>query len=378
MTSAFVIAILVCSGGANCEAVQAEPGISYPTVERCNAAVKDKAAALNALATQQQKDGKSASVVCLQEAAQQIREVEEPYDVLETAIVHAEPRVDSAYVGEVESGQRTLVTGLVTGSNWVRVLLPDGNTGFVYGGHLRKVGSGSKPAPTQPAAPPSPKPTPGAPAASSPIPPASLTDRAEFRDCPTCPVMVPLAGGSFIMGSNNDPSERPMHRVSIAPFAIGKFEVTVSEWNACVGGGGCSYKPTQSEDGGETRPMTNLSWDDAVQYVQWLGKLTGKPYRLPSEAEWEYAARAWTTTRYSWGDQPGTGRADCEGCGGPHNPHGPANVTAFPANPWGLFGMEGGVAEWVEDCWHRSYKGAPADGAPWRTATCTRHVLRGG
>jgi formylglycine-generating enzyme required for sulfatase activity len=188
--------------------------------------------------------------------------------------------------------------------------------------------------------------------------------------------MVPLPAGSFTMGSNGDPTERPPHRVSVAPFAIGRSEVTQGEWAACVAAGACRYKG----DGAAApdRPMGNLSWDDAVQYVQWLSAKTGKPYRLPSEAEWEYAARAGTPTSYYWGSDVGVGKADCKGCGGPYAADRAAAVDAFPPNPWGLYGMLGGVAEWVEDCWHTSYTKAPADGSPWRAPHCTSHVLRGG
>jgi formylglycine-generating enzyme required for sulfatase activity len=188
--------------------------------------------------------------------------------------------------------------------------------------------------------------------------------------------MVPLPAGSFVMGSNGDPTERPPHRVSVAAFAIGREEVTQAEWAACAAAGGCRYKG----EGAATpdRPMGNLSWDDAQQYVQWLAAKTGKPYRLPTEAEWEYAARAGTTTSYYWGNEVGVAKADCKGCGGAYAAEHAAAVDAFPPNPWGLYGMLGGVAEWVEDCWHTSYAKAPADGSPWRAPHCTSHVLRGG
>jgi len=201
--------------------------------------------------------------------------------------------------------------------------------------------------------------------------------RAEFRDCDTCPVMLPIPAGGFEMGSTEDPSERPPHRVTLRAFALGKFEVTAAEWAACVAAQGCSYKPP-TDASGARRPATNLSWADATEYVQWLQKLTGKPYRLATESEWEYAAAAGTTSRFYWGDQPGAGKADCKGCGPSHDERLPAEVGTFPANPWGLHGMAGGIAEWVDDCWHASYQGAPADGSAWRTASCSRHVLRGG
>jgi formylglycine-generating enzyme required for sulfatase activity len=187
--------------------------------------------------------------------------------------------------------------------------------------------------------------------------------------------MVALPAGSFEMGSSNDPTERPVHRVTVAAFAIGKFMVTQDEWRACAAGGGCAY---QREVINERLPMMNLSWDDAKQYVQWLERATGRPYRLPSEAEWEYAARSGTTTNYAWGAQAGVAMANCSGCGGSYDPQLPALVGSFPANAWGLYDMAGGIAEWTEDCWHVSYDKAPANGAAWLSPRCTAHVLRGG
>lgn len=199
----------------------------------------------------------------------------------------------------------------------------------------------------------------------------------EFRDCETCPVMVPLPGGSFEMGSNEDYSERPPHRVTLRPFALAKYELTVAEWNACLADHVCSYQPPP--DGSpEKRPVNNLSWNDAQDFVRWLRKTTGKPYRLPSEAEWEYAAAAGSSSRYSWGDAPGSDKADCRGCGGQYDSHRPAAVGSYAANALGLHDMLGGVAEWVEDCWHMSYQGAPSDGAAWMDRYCAKHVLRGG
>src|SRR5262249_41504007 len=182
-------------------------------------------------------------------------------------------------------------------------------------------------------------------------------------------------GGSFEMGSNADPSERPIHRVTIAPFAIGKFMVTQGEWGACVASSGCSYKRDISD---ERLPMTNLSWDDAAQYAQWLSRSAGRPYRLASEAEWEYAARAGTTTPFAWGAEPGVAKANCNGCGGNYDPQHPAPVGSFAPNSWGIFDMEGGVAEWVEDCWHKNYDGAPNNGTAWQAPRCASHFLPGG
>ena len=120
--------------------------------------------------------------------------------------------------------------------------------------------------------------------------------------------MVALQGGSFSMGSNDDASERPVRRVTVKPFAIGKYPVTVREWNACAEAKACGFTASGKEDA----PVTNVSWNDAKQYVAWLADVTKKPYRLPSEAEWEFAARGGTQTKYWWGDQMQTGMASCK------------------------------------------------------------------
>ena len=218
-------------------------------------------------------------------------------------------------------------------------------------------------------------------AAALPAPPPKAplgpTRQVEFRDCEQCPTMVMLPGDTYVMGSNGDLTERPPHRVTIAPFAISKFETTEAEWAACAAGGECRYKPVGA-GGSPERPMTNLSWDDANEYVRWLAKATGKPYRLPTEAEWEYAARAGTDTRYPWGAEIGVARANCNGCGGAYDRSRPAEIAQFAPNPWGLYGMLGGVAEWTADCWHANYAGAPGNGTAWLASTCPTHVLRGG
>jgi formylglycine-generating enzyme required for sulfatase activity len=175
-----------------------------------------------------------------------------------------------------------------------------------------------------------------------------------------------------------DRSERPAHRVTISkPYAIGKYEVTLAQWNACVQAEAC--KAITSAAGlPDKSPAKDLSWTDAQRYVQWLSKLTGQNYRLPTEAEWEYAARAGTGSRYWWGETMQAGKANCKGCGGDWSNDMPANVDAFPANPYGLYGMNGGVWEWVEDCWYKSYAGAPTDGSAWTRSDCRENVIRGG
>jgi formylglycine-generating enzyme required for sulfatase activity len=200
-----------------------------------------------------------------------------------------------------------------------------------------------------------------------------------FKDCDTCPEMVELPSGSFTMGSKaGDVSEQPAHTVRISyPVAISRFEVTVAEWKACHAAGGCEYLPNR-KGMTATSPVYNLSWLDAEQYVKWLSKKTGKKYRLPSEAEWEYAARAGTETEFWWGNDVGDGKANCKNCGGNWNRKRPATVDTFAANAFGLQGMNGSVWEWVADCWFDTYKGAPKDGSARQRSNCQSRVLRGG
>ncbi len=177
------------------------------------------------------------------------------------------------------------------------------------------------------------------------------------------------------MGSNDDPSEQPSHASAVKPFLIAAHATTVGEWRQCLEAKACTVAPEGKAD----EPVRNVSWDDAVQYAAWLSKATGQPYRLPTEAEWEYAARAGTKTRYAWGDAMLPGRASCRGCGDPVDSQSPPWVGVYPPNQFGLYAMGGGVAEWVADCWHRDYQGAPRDGsAAWDAPGCHERVLRGG
>jgi formylglycine-generating enzyme required for sulfatase activity len=195
--------------------------------------------------------------------------------------------------------------------------------------------------------------------------------------------MVVVPAGEFMMGSpanerNRNGNEDPLHRVTIATLlAVSKFEVTFEQWDACVTIGGCAHVP-DSNMGRGTHPVINVSWGDVQQYVAWLSKMTGRPYRLLSEAEWEYAARAGTTTIYSWGDEIGKGNANCNGCGSEWDSR-PAPVGSFAPNQFGLYDMHGNVWEWVEDCLHTNYEGAPKDGSAWiDQGDCNNRVLRGG
>jgi formylglycine-generating enzyme required for sulfatase activity len=198
-----------------------------------------------------------------------------------------------------------------------------------------------------------------------------------FRDCDDCPELVVVPAGDFVMGSTLKPAEQPPHSVTLRKtFAIGRKEVTFDEWDRCVAAGGCNYTPPDQGWGRGERPAINLSWADAKQYAAWLSKLTGQPYRLPTEAEWEYSARGGAATPFWWGKEVGAGHAKCADCGDKT----PRTVPAgsFRPNAFGLYDTSGNAAEWVEDCWNPSYKGAPADGSAWTSGDCNLRVLRGG
>ena len=204
-----------------------------------------------------------------------------------------------------------------------------------------------------------------------------------FRDCAGCPEMVVVPSGSYLMGSlENDPfagsDESPAHLVTIgAPFAVGVHEVTFAQWDACYRAGGCSHRADDQGWGRGTRPVVDVSWDDAQEYVRWLSGETGRSYRLPSEAEWEYVAHAGTGTRYWWGNAFGDNRANCDRCGSPWDDRQTAPVGSFSPNAFGLHDVHGNVWERVQDCRNDSYVGAPSDGSAWEAGNCNARGVRG-
>jgi len=153
--------------------------------------------------------------------------------------------------------------------------------------------------------------------------------------------------------------------------------VTFADWDACVAVGGCP-DVNDSGMGRGTKPVINVNWDDAVQYAAWLSKMTGKTYRLLSEAEWEYAARAGTTTAFFWGDEVGTANANCNGCDSQWDARETSPVESFKPNAFGLDDMAGNVWQWVQDCYHDDYSGSPTDGSAWTGGDCSRRVVRAG
>ncbi len=196
-----------------------------------------------------------------------------------------------------------------------------------------------------------------------------------FSDCEGCPEMVRLPGGAFLMGSPESEQGRrgwegEQHEVRAPAFAISKHEVTLAQWDACYAAGSCGgYTPPDRGWGRGARPALMVSWNDAQAYVQWLSERSGRSYRLPSEAEWEYAARAGATSAYWWGPQYDARQVALGQT---------SEVGAHAANAFGLFDVTGNVAEWVEDCYLNGYTGAPSDGRPMLEGNCAMRVIRGG
>ncbi|WP_295390910.1 SUMF1/EgtB/PvdO family nonheme iron enzyme [uncultured Thiodictyon sp.] len=205
------------------------------------------------------------------------------------------------------------------------------------------------------------------------------------------PAMVRIPAGRFLMGcqpgeAECEDGEKPAHQVSVPAFELGKTEVTFADWDACVADGGCKQEPEDAGWGRDDRPVINVSWDDAQEYLRWLNRKTGKAYRLPTEAEWEYAARAGTTTAFSTGRCISTRQANYNGnydynnCGAKTGVwlEKTQPVGSYPSNPWGLSDMHGNVWEWIQDCRNLRYGGAPTNGDAWTRGDCTIRLSRGG
>ena len=222
-----------------------------------------------------------------------------------------------------------------------------------------------------------------------------------FRDCDHCPEMVVIPPGEFVMGSPEGEAGRydnegPQHTVRIArAFALGRLEVTIEQWGACVAERGCTERGgIDGEAVVAGSPAIEVSWLEAKEYVGWLARKTEKPYRLASESEWEYVARAGTTAARFWGEAADAGcqfanahdqtsrEVNLQFVWTPHGCDdgfgGPAPAGSFAANDFGAHDMLGNVSEWVEDCWNDTYAGAPPDGAAWMSGNCKSRILRGG
>lgn len=309
------------------------------------------------------------------------------YEAISDTSVWSEPTMLAGRITPMSRGSSVQVLGRVSDADWLHVILDDGRQGYVFAPLLSLIApadtpvtasaasehSSLQPSRATVAAPPQATPM-GTPDNLSP----SHGESSAIRDCPACPLVVRLPPGSFLMGNaHGDGSERPVHKVTITkPFAMSVYPVTVAEWKACMEDGGCPDMPRMTKASDDT-PVHNVHWQDAQAYVRWLARKTGRQYRLPSEAEWEYAARAGTTGPYWWAGQTGL-FANCTDCGGPHAPLTPVAVGHYKPNPFGLHDMNGSVAQWVTDCWNKDYRGAPSDGSAWEQGTCGKRVLRGG
>lgn len=221
-----------------------------------------------------------------------------------------------------------------------------------------------------------------------------------YKDCDICPTMVEIPSGRFQMGSNERNDEKPIHTVNIKQFSLSQTEVTKGEFATFVNALG--YK-TEAETGDgcnvydgswqkksdanwrnanfnqtDNSPVVCVSWNDSKEYISWLNNFTGNNYRLPSESEWEYSARAGSNSKYNWGNSIGINNANCGSeCGDSYSNTSP--VKSFRANNFGLYDMHGNVWEWVEDKWHGNYNGAPSDGSAWTSGSNTNNgVMRGG
>ncbi len=238
----------------------------------------------------------------------------------------------------------------------------------------------------EPAPAPEPEPEPAPAPAPAPAPQVGPgeqiveTIRDRLRSGGKGPQMVPIPAGSFLMGGGPHSivaEERPQRQVSVKPFAISSHEITYAEYDRFARATGRALPDSGGLDR-QTHPVTNVSWDDANAYVAWLNSQTGQYYRLPSEAEWEYAAASGTTTPFWWGFDVGENNAHCFDCNTGLNPRQPTRVGSFAANNFGLHDTAGNVAEWVQDCWHPDYQGAPSDAGVWQGGDCTFRVARGG
>ena len=200
-----------------------------------------------------------------------------------------------------------------------------------------------------------------------------------IKDCAQCPTMLVIPSGQFIMGSNvGKENEKPPHYVKINEFILSQTEVTFNQWDACVADKVCLHSPRDENLGRNNLAVMNVNLQDIQLFLKWLNIKTQKKYRLPTEAEWEYAARAGTTTAYFWGDQIGNNNVSCIGCNTGIDKNTINRVKNYLPNAFGLYDMHGNVWEWTADCWHSNYLGAPSDGEAWEPNGCEKFVVRGG
>jgi len=314
--------------------------------------------AFTSLATKNIKHLSSAQTITPRSAAPDAGSGESPkpmYVERPVIYVRAGPGPNHANIGRLKGGEEVAVIGEIEDKNWVRVSLALGQTGFVFKNLLSDQSPKAQPAVG--------------------MFPDAKKQGERFKDCADCPEMVVVPAGSFHMGDLNKSGgrrEKPVHRVAFSnPFAVGAFEVTFDEWAACVRSGGCNgYEPADRGWGRGRRPAINVGWHDAKAYVNWLSSKTGEQYRLLSESEWEYVARAGTETKYWWGNKFDSAKANNDSMNVP--------VGGYSPNGFGLHDIHGNVWEWVGDCWNDSYTGAPTNGSVNSIGDCSFHVIRGG
>ena len=293
-----------------------------------------------------------------------VEALDEMLVALRSANVRELPTASSSKLTTLKVGSAVEVTGRTRfeGKDWYRVAV-SGRSAYVFGSLL-----GYRPPTPVVSAPPKAAPTPKPTPAVGVYP--SLSPGKTFRDCADCPEMVVIPSGSFRMGDLSDAGdsdEKPVHDVRIGySFAVGKYEVTQDEWVAVMGSNPSSFK-------GGRNPVEKVSWDDAKSFIRKLSAKTGKTYRLLSESEWEYMARAGNSTKYPWGHGIDASKAKFD------SRDGTVGVGSYGANAFGVHDTAGNVWEWVEDCWHENYSGAPVDGSAWTSGgECNKRVLRGG
>jgi len=342
------------------------------------------------------------------------------YVAVKNANLREGPSTATARLGSVVRGQALMVTGKVRDSNWYRVTLENLKEAYIFGGLIAEIDAkelrvwnlardtelpshyttylelypnGHFAADAQRFA--------SQYKAASESSSASTTSTetqvalgvfpelpapgTSFTDCDGCPEMIVVPAGEFSMGSQQEEkgrlvNEGPIRGVAITrPFAIAKHELTRNQWAACVRENGC--RDLVGREPWETglHPVMRVSWSDAQQYVLWLSDKTGKDYRLPTEAEWEYVARAGTATNYWWGEDFGRNNANCKVCGSRWDRKQTAPVGSFKANRFGLHDTAGNLWEWTEDCWHKGFNDAPPDSRAWlEDGNCSYRVIRGG
>jgi formylglycine-generating enzyme required for sulfatase activity len=220
----------------------------------------------------------------------------------------------------------------------------------------------------------------------------TLRPKDSFKECDSCPEMVVVPAGSFTMGTPADEpyrlkGEDPQHRVTLArPFAVGRFTISFDEWDACIADGGCGgYRDNDRGFGRGRMPAYGITFEGAKSYLAWLSRKVGRTYRLPSESEREYFARAGTTTPFWFGKTISAQNANYDAASDyPGGPYGvaskaPMPVDSFPPNPFGLYQVNGNAEEWTEDCYNKRYtEDTPTDGSPWLEGDCTKRMARGG